>query len=85
MEAGGDVLYLIAAATFLMWAIVCERFMFIRSEHRKDVSDALTFWESRAERNSWHSRMIRERLISEVNERLRANMGLIKTLIALLP
>lgn len=85
MEAGGDVLYLIAGATFLMWAIVCERFMFIRSEHKQDVSDALTYWESRAERNSWHSRMIRERLISEVNERLRVNMGLIKTLIALLP
>ena len=29
--------------------------------------------------------MIRERLISEVGERLKANMGLIKTLIALLP
>jgi biopolymer transport protein ExbB len=29
--------------------------------------------------------MIRERLISEVSERLKANMGLIKTLIALLP
>ena len=85
MEAGGDVLYLIAGATFLMWAIVCERYMFIVSDHRKDVSLALTFWEGRAERTSWQARMIRERLISEVNERLKTNMGLIKTLIALLP
>ena len=85
MEAGGDVLYLIAGATFLMWAIVCERYMFIVSDHKKDVGMALAFWEGRAERTSWQSRMIRERLISEVNERLKANMGLIKTLIALLP
>ena len=85
MEAGGDVLYLIAGATFLMWAIVCERYMFIVSDHKKDVGMALAFWEGGAERTSWQSRMIRERLISEVNERLKANMGLIKTLIALLP
>ena len=85
MEAGGDVLYLIAGATFLMWAIVCERYMFIVSDHKKDVGMALAFWEGRAERTSWQSRMIRERLISEVNERLKANMGLIKTLMALLP
>ena len=43
MEAGGDVLYLIAGATFLMWAIVCERYIFITTEHKKDVSAALTF------------------------------------------
>ena len=85
MEAGGDVLYLIAATTFLMWAIIFERFMFISGEHKRDVVDVLNYWEGRAERTSWNARMIRERLISEVGERLKANMGLIKTLIALLP
>ena len=85
MEAGGDVLYLIAATTFLMWAIIFERFMFMSGEHKRDVVDALNYWEGRSERSSWNARMIRERLISEVGERLKANMGLIKTLIALLP
>ena len=85
MEAGGDVLYLIAATTFLMWAIIFERFMFLSGEHQRDVVDALNYWEGRSERSSWNARMIRERLISEVGERLKANMGLIKTLIALLP
>jgi len=85
MEAGGDVLYLIAATTFLMWAIIFERYLFIGGEHKQDVVAALNYWEGRAERTSWNAHMIRERLISEVGERLKANMGLIKTLIALLP
>ena len=59
--------------------------MFMSGEHKRDVVDALNYWEGRSERSSWNARMIRERLISEVGERLKANMGLIKTLIALLP
>jgi biopolymer transport protein ExbB len=85
MEAGGDVLYLIAATTFLMGALIFERYLFIGGEHKKDVVATLNYWEGRSERTSWNAHMIRERLISEVSERLKANMGLIKTLIALLP
>ena len=43
MEAGGDVLYLIAATTFLMWAIIFERFMFMSGEHKRDVAAALNY------------------------------------------
>ncbi|XOV88624.1 MAG: MotA/TolQ/ExbB proton channel family protein [Pseudomonadota bacterium] len=85
MEAGGDVLWFIAAATFIMWALIFERIWFINTEHRRDVGKALTYWEGRAERTSWNSHMIRQRLISEVNLRVRANMGYVKTLISLLP
>lgn len=85
MEAGGDVLWLIAAATFIMWALIFERFWYINTDHRKTVAKALTYWESRPERNSWNAHRIRERLISEVNQSLSANMGFIKTLISLLP
>lgn len=85
LEAGGNVLYLIAIATFLMWAIIFERAWFIKTEHRQDVGNALAYWEGRQERNSWNAHMIRLRLISEVNIRLKVNMGYIKTLISLLP
>ena len=84
-EAGGNVLFLIAAATFVMWALIFERLWFIYTEHKIDVGNALTFWESRAERTSWNAHRIRERMISEVNGRLNANMSFIKTLISLLP
>jgi len=85
LEAGGDVLYLIAGATFIMWALIFERVWFINTEHKTDVGQALTYWESRNERTSWNAHMIRLRLISEVNAKLTLNMHFIKTLISLLP
>tara|TARA_B100000029_G_scaffold513869_1_gene614745 strand:+ start:918 stop:1433 length:516 start_codon:yes stop_codon:yes gene_type:complete len=85
MEAGGQVLYLIAAATFVMWALIFERTWYLNREHRDDVSVALNYWEGRSERNSWTAHMIRQGLISEVNDKLSANMGFITTLISLLP
>lgn len=84
MEAS-DVLWLIAAATFGMWALIFERFWYINNEHKTDVGRALAKWEARNERTSWNAHMIRERLISEVNQRLNTNMALIKTFISLLP
>ena len=85
LEAGGDVLYLIALATFIMWALIFERIWYINTEHKQDVGRALEYWEDRPERTSWHAHMIRLRLISEVNTNLNANMAFIKTLISLLP
>jgi len=84
-EAGGDVLFLIAGATFIMWALIFERAMFINTEHKLDVGKALSYWEGRSERTSWNAHMIRLRLISEVNLKLSTNMHFIKTLISLLP
>lgn len=85
MEAGGNVLWYIAAATFVMWALIFERALYINTEHKRDVGRALTYWEGRPERTSWNAHMIRFRLISEVNMRLTTNMSFIKTLISLLP
>jgi biopolymer transport protein ExbB len=84
-EAGGNVLFLIAAATFVMWALIFERRWFIYYEHKVDVGNALSYWEGRPERSSWNAHRIRERIISEVNGRLNTNMQFIKTLISLLP
>ena len=85
MEAGGDVLWLIAVATFTMWMLIFERFYYINGPHSEDVGASLSKWETRAERTSWNAHRIREGLISEVNERLKSNMILIKTFISLLP
>jgi len=84
-EAGGNVLFLIAGATFFMWALIFERWWFYATDHKGDVAQALTYWEGRTERTSWNAHRIRERLISEVHTRLTLNLGFIKTLISLLP
>ena len=47
LEAGGNVLYLIAAATFCMWALIFERLWFIRTEHKEDVREAVTYWQKK--------------------------------------
>lgn len=85
MYAGGNVLWVIAFATFIMWAVIFERIWFINTEHKKDVGKALSYWENRAERTSWYAHMIRMRLISEVNLRVETNMAFIQTMISLLP
>lgn len=85
MYAGGDVLWIIALATFIMWAVIFERVWFINTEHRRDVTRALIYWDSRPEKTSWYAHKIREKLISQVNLRVEANMALIQTLISLLP
>ena len=46
MEAGGDVLWLKATATFIMWALIIERALYINTEHKKDVGRALAYWEA---------------------------------------
>ncbi len=44
IELGGDVLYLIAALTFLMWTLVFERFWYFRTEHKNVVRGATQAW-----------------------------------------
>ena len=45
-EMGGDVLYLIAGLTFLMWTLIFERFWYFQSEHKIILRDALAIWET---------------------------------------
>lgn len=85
MELGGDVLILITGLLLVMWALVFERFIFLRGTYPTIVEDAIKIWEARSERTSWHAHMIREQLISEVSLQLEKNMPLIKTCVALAP
>lgn len=85
MESGGDVLWLIAAATFGMWCLIFERIWYIFTEQKRVVGIALAKWNNRDERQSWNAKMIRLKEISMVNMKLNTNMTLIKTFISLLP
>ena len=50
MEMGGDVLWFIAAITFLMWSLIFERIWFFRTEYKMMVLEASSKWEGRGER-----------------------------------
>lgn len=85
MEAGGDVLWLIALLTFVMWTLAFERFWYFRGSLRRDIDAAMATWAKRPERNSWNARQIRQKLLSEVNEGINTNLPMIQALVTLCP
>ena len=85
IELGGDVLYLIAALTFLMWTLIFERFWYFRPEHKNVVREATEKWEGRLERRSWTAHQIREALVSDAADRITGSLPLIQTCVALCP
>ena len=85
MEMGGDVLWLIAIITFLMWTLIFERMWFFYTEHKVMVRDATERWEGRPERNSWSAHQVREAMISEASDRISGTLPIIQTCVALCP
>lgn len=85
MEAGGDVLWLIAILTFVMWTLAFERFWYFRTTLQRDVDSAIRTWEARPERRSWAARQVRQKLISETHEKIQYNLPMIQALVALCP
>ena len=85
METGGDVLWLIALITFLMWTLIFERIWFFQTEHKSLVREATETWEGREEHVSWSAHQIREGLISDAAERITGSLPIIQTCVALCP
>lgn len=85
MESGGDVLWLIALLTFVMWSLVFERFWYFHGSLRSDVDQAINTWEARGERKSWNAHQIRRQLISQVALKINQGLPMISTLVAMAP
>ena len=85
LHLGGNVLLFIGALSLVMWGLIFERLLYLRSEHQLATRAAIGQWEARIERTSWHAHQIRELLISTVSQGLERHMALIKTCVALCP
>jgi biopolymer transport protein ExbB len=85
MELGGNVLWGIMFALFLMWTFILERLWYIYRVHPARKRAILRAWDSRADTTSWYARRIRQALVSETALALKRNVGLIKALIAICP
>jgi biopolymer transport protein ExbB len=85
MELGGDVLWGIMFALFLMWTLILERIWYLYRVHPVRRREVLAAWESRVDTKSWYARQIRDGMISETTLALKQNIGLIKALIAICP
>jgi biopolymer transport protein ExbB len=85
LEAGGWVLSAIGGVTFLMWAMILERYWYLYTDHRRLVRDTIAKWRARPERSSWYAHKVRGLLVSQVSLRANQTIPLIKTFVAVCP
>ncbi|RWU12689.1 MotA/TolQ/ExbB proton channel family protein [Pseudidiomarina gelatinasegens] len=85
LGTGGDVLFVVMGALFLMWVLMIERFWFLTGVFPKMKQDIIDRWNAREDTTSWYAHKIRDAWISEANEKLNARILLIKTCVAICP
>jgi biopolymer transport protein ExbB len=85
IATGGDVLYVVALALFLMWILMIEKFWFLNTDFPKLQKSIIEEWDARQDTTSWYAHRIRDKWISEAAEKLESRMLTIKTLVAMCP
>ncbi len=85
LELGGPVLRIIGVNILFLWILILERLIYFRTGLRSLVREALTEWEGRPERKSWHAYQVRDAIISRVKMEADKNLPMIQTLVALCP
>ena len=85
LELGGPVLRVIGINILFLWILILERLIYFRTWLKTLIQDALTEWEDRPERKSWHAHQIRDGIVSRVKMAADYNLPMIQTLVALCP
>lgn len=85
IATGGDVLYVVAMALFLMWILMIERFWFLNATFPGVHKSIVNNWDAREDTTSWYAHRIRDAWISEASDKLNERILLIKTLVAMCP
>ena len=96
LEIGGPVLYAIAAATALMWALILERLWHAFRVLPREARAARAEWSNermrqgpagqpRGEMDEWFAASLRGALLSRVGQSARRNLPLIDAMMQVLP
>jgi len=85
LDRGGPVLLVILAATFVMWALILERFFYFRFAHNQVVAEALAEWRARTDKKSKLAHWVRDKLVSQVRQKAEENVQLTKAMVSLAP
>lgn len=85
LDRGGPVLLWIMIATFVMWALILERFFYFRFAHKAVVDEALDEWRSRSDHSSRRAHWVKDKIVSEVRVKAEQNIILTKAMVALAP
>jgi len=84
-ESGGFVLGVIFVVSLLLWALIVERYVYLRLVYPKDLRQLVEAWHRRSDQTSWFAHKIRLALIYDMATRLTRSQALIKSLIAICP
>jgi len=85
IDQGGPILWVVLATCLVMWLLILERIFFLRVVWPRRCREVVAAWNSRADRDSWRAKKIREALVSEVDMQLHQMLPLIRVLVALCP
>lgn len=84
-EQGGNIIPALFLLALILWALIIERFYFIKVTYPKLSQHQLNRWSIRKDKQSWNAHKIRELLISKNNAQLNLWLSSIKVLIAICP
>lgn len=85
LEHGGQVIVWIAVVIFVMWTLIIERTLYLRTEHHRRVKATFDRLYARPDEGSWHFEAIRDGEISRLDQRLQSGIPMIRTLAAVCP
>lgn len=85
LAAGGNVLRVIMATTFFMWALIIERLMYWSGAHSGVSKRAVRAWSGRNDHKSWYAHAVRDKLISEAMQEASRFNNVIRALVAVTP
>jgi biopolymer transport protein ExbB len=85
MDAGCAVLWGIAWLSVLLWFLIIERILYIRTVFPVHREIWLASWKARKNKHSWAAHAIRTCYIAQAKAQLSRNLRVIKILIALCP
>lgn len=85
VETGGQVLLVIGLLIFVMWLLILERIVYVNTTHRQVKQQMVKQWTERSDKRSWNALSIRQKMVSEVTQRLNGSIPIIQSLVALCP
>jgi biopolymer transport protein ExbB len=85
LQAGGPVVVAILIFTFVMWALIIERLIYLATWQPQLARAKQAAWNARQDHASWYAHAIRDRLISELRLESERFLGVIKVLILITP
>lgn len=85
LEAGGPVVWVIAAVSLSLWTLIIERYLYMLIAHPAYLEERLAVWCARDERDSWYAHQVRVALEDQIGRALERSLGVIRTLIAICP